>query len=228
MNVVKQIAIVIFFCMVLPQLSFGALWKVSGKIGFTLFDGQMNEHGETTTVLLRLENGSQTESLEIDEHFIQLMDQDKKRMRPISADEIISEKLEELYKIMPQHAKDIDEKRQAIQADFPQEKIVKVYAMLKTYLKQGKPIQWRAALENFLLGTKASSQKDSQKAKAIIEEIGKLSENYFWPGNIPPGGSRTGLLFFKKPLKLPPMLYLKSGDQFLGMPFEIVSSKDNS
>jgi len=206
------------------SLTYSAIWKVTGKIGFTSFFAEMDDTQDPVPILVRLDNLASVKALEITPYFVQMTDGNKIPCRPITADEIVSDHLDELRNLMPQHQVDIDKMLVEIQADFPQEKIVKVYANLKKYMGQGRPITWRANLENILLGKRASEKRDIKKAEKLIEAIGVLSENYFWPDQIPPSGSKTGLLYFKRPIKQPANLYIQVDQEFLGLSFEVKKS----
>lgn len=199
-------------------------WEVKGKVGFLNFYAEMDDSQNPVPVLLRLENSALIEALTITPYFVLLTDANRQPSRAVTADEIVSDYLDELRELLPQHQADIDLMLREIQADFPQEKIVKVYATLKAYMADGRPISWRANLENFLLGKNASQKQDVKRAEQLIEAIGTLSKNYLWPGQIAPGESRTGLLYFKRPVKHPAHLYIQVDRDFLGLPFEVKQS----
>lgn len=210
--------------MLLGNTAGGAIWEVSGNIGFSGFYAEMNDAEDIVTLFVRIENHAGLQGLEITPYFVQMTDANKNRCRPVTADEVVSDYLDKLRILLPQHQQDIDMLLEEIQADFPQEKIVKVYAKLKGYMKEGRPITWRAGLENTLLGKRHSTNSDIEKAEVIIEKINDLSNTYFWPGNIPPGESKTGILYFKRPVKNPASLFIQVGDDFLGLPFEVKKS----
>jgi len=201
------------------------LWKVNGKVGLATFSAQMDDRQDPVTVMIRLDNLALVNPLDVTSYFIQMTDANHELCRQVSADEIVSEDLDQLRQLLPQNEKDIDALLENIRADFPQEKIVKVYARLKQYMAKGHPIQWRAQVENFLLGKRPSTASDIQKANRLIESIGALSHNYFWPGSIAPGDSKTGILFFKRPVKQPASLFIQVGTDFLGLPFEVEPNK---
>ncbi len=207
-----------------PLTSEATTWKVNGKIGLAAFTAQMDDSRDPVMVMIRLDNQALVNPLNITSYFVQMTDANRELCRQVSADEMVSDDLDQLRRLMPQHEKDIDELLASIRADYPQEKIVKVYAQLKRYMDKGRPIQWRAKVENFLLGKPPSSGSDIQEANRLIESIGELSHNYFWPGSIAPGESKTGILFFKRPVKQPASLFLQVGTDFIGLPFEVEKS----
>ncbi len=194
----------------------GAVWKASGQIGFTDFYAEMNDEKDPVMVQLRIENRSQVSSLRVSRYFVQLTNAENNRMRPVTADEMASDYLQRLRILLPRHAREIDQSLSDIQADFPQEKIVEVYGRLKKYMRQGRPIKWRCQLENWLLGKPPSKLQEIQEAEGLIEKIGRLAENYFWPTQIAPNTVYTGLVFFERPARQPARVYFQMGEDFLG------------
>ncbi|MBN1594371.1 hypothetical protein JW933_00445 [candidate division FCPU426 bacterium] len=211
-----------------PAAATAAVWKAAGEIGLATFYAEMKDGKEPVAVLLRIENHSKEESLSISRDFVYMLDGGKKYVRPVSADEMVSGHLKRLRTLMPQHALEIDAILGEIQADFPQEKIVEVYGRLQEYMKRGRPITWRTSLENFLLGRRQSSEKDIVEAQQVIEEIGLLSKNYFWPNDIPPDSQYTGMVFFKKPLQEPASIYFKIGNEYIGTVMQITAGEGNA
>lgn len=207
----------------LSGLSEAAKWKAGGVIGFSHFFAEMDDHQEPVTVLIRIENHSSRNMLEITRHFVQLTDAKNQRIRPISADEVVSDHLKKLRDLMPQHAEEIDMLLGEIRADFPQEKIVQVYARLKEYMRQGRPITWRTGLKNLLLGKKSSGAKDIVRAEMLIEKIGAHSKNYLWPTEVAPGANVTGIVFFKKAIHQPVNIFFQQGSDFIGTRMRIVA-----
>lgn len=214
-----------FILFINVAVSSATIWEVRGKVGLTSFYAEMDDTKDPVQVLIRVDNQALIESIDIPYYFVQMTDGNKQRCRPVAADEIISDYLDELRGLLPKHQKDIDEMLLEIRADYPQEKIVKVYANLMEYMKNGRPITWRANVENFLLGKRSSNQGDITRSETLIQAIGELSENYFWPNQIPPGESKTGILFFKRPVKQPASLFIQVGESFLGLPFEVKKSQ---
>ena len=206
----------LFLALGLAGPAAGAVWKASGQIGFTDFYAEMSDEKDPVMVQLRIENRSQVSRLMVSRHFVQLTNAENNRMRPVTADEMASDYLKHLRILLPRHALEIDQILNDIQADFPQEKIVEVYGRLKKYMKQGRPIKWRCQLENWLLGKPLSQLQEIQEAERIIEKIGWLAENYFWPTEIAPDTVYTGLVFFERPARQPPRVYFQMGEDFLG------------
>ena len=206
----------LFLALGLAGPAAGAVWKASGQIGFTDFYTEMNDEKDPVMLRLRIENRSQVSSLRVSRHFVQLTNADNNRMRPVTADEMASDYLKRLRVLLPRHAQEIDQSLRDIQADFPQEKIVEVYGRLKKYMKQGRPVKWRCQLENWLLGKPSSQLQEIQEAERLIEKIGRLAGNYFWPTEIAPDTVYTGLIFFERPLQHPPRVYFQMGEDFLG------------
>lgn len=213
---------VLFISLVWSQSGWAALWEMTGRIGHIQAYAQMEDTDDPLIVLLRVENISDLESVKVSRHFVQMTDSEKQRVRPISADEVVSEYLQTLRQHMPQHAREIDMLLGEIQADFPQEKIVEVYSRLKKYMAEGKPITWRTNLENTLLGKRHATKEDFAAAEILIEKIGKLSKNYFWPTNIAPDSNYTGMVFFEKTFKYPVTIYFQVDEDFIGAPMKII------
>jgi hypothetical protein len=207
----------------LPRLSVGAKWEASGEIGFSHFFAEMDDQVDPVTVLIRVENHSQQDLLKITQHFVQMTDAKNQRIRPVSVDEVVSDHLAKLRELMPQHAEEIDVLLGEIRADYPQEKIVQVYARLKKYMRQGRPITWRTGLKNMLLGKKSSNAQDIKQAEFLIEEIGTLSKNHLWPTDVAPETNVTGMVFFKQTIHHPVNIFFQQGADFIGTRMHIVA-----
>jgi len=206
----------------LPLLTTAAVWKAAGEIGFVHFYAEMKEEEDLVTVLLRIENHSKVESFKVTRFFVQMTDASNQRVRPVTADEVVSGYLKQLRELLPRHAAEIDSILGEIRADFPQEKIVEVYGRLKEYMRQGRPVTWRTELENWLLGKRQSNEADIAKADQIIEKIGILAKNYFWPTEIAPDSNYTGVVFFRKPMQQPVNIFFQVGEEFIGTQMRIV------
>ncbi|MCD4814517.1 hypothetical protein K8S19_12605 [bacterium] len=199
-----------------------AVWEMTGQIGLIQVYAQMEDTEDPITVLLRVENIAELESFKVSRDFVLMKDSESTQIRPISADEVVSGYLQELRTLMPQHAPEISDILGEIRADFPQEKIVEVYGRLKKYMQIGKPITWRTNLENYLLGKRHSTRADFQAAEKIIEKIGVLSKNYFWPTEIAPDAQYTGIVFFESSFKHPVTIFFQIGKNFIGAPMQII------
>jgi hypothetical protein len=209
--------------------AFGAIWKTRATLGLVDIYVEMNDREDPVTVLLRVENHSLVEQLPITARFVQLTDGDQKWLRPVGAEEVVSGYLEQIRHQLPRSAREIDARLMEIKADYPQEKLVRVYGELTNYLQQDRPLTWRTQLENWLLARRASRPEEIQSAGELVERIGKLSQSYLWPTEVAPGATVTGMLFFRRPLKQPAHIYFqigKTGQEFFGATLELAASDE--
>lgn len=185
------------------------------------FDGQFyNFEGDLRSYSYR----KRTSRINAD--LVLLMDKEDQRMQSVSADEIVGEIIQELHQRLPRHAREIDRLLGGIQSDYAQEKIVEVYARLKNYMQSGRPLRLQSQVENFLLGRPEASETDCRAAEEMIESIGRISQNYLWPRALAPGEVVTGLVYFKRPVKVPPRLFVRTSEEeatFLGREMKQVS-----
>ncbi|NTV52775.1 MAG: hypothetical protein HGA76_07170 [Candidatus Firestonebacteria bacterium] len=193
-----------------------AVWKSSGQIGLTGFAAEADDSKQPMTVAIRVENHSKLAAVSVSRYFVQMSDGEKKLLRPVTADEIVSDRLQKLRELLPQNVREIDHMMGEIQADYPQQKIVDVYARLKQFMAQNRPTHWRSNLENWILGKRYSTDAELTQAQVIIEEIGDVAKNYLWPRDIAPDTVYTGLVFFERPPKDPLHIYFEIDHQFLG------------
>ena len=220
-----MIARIVFFFFFLGSLNlpvWGAVWQGSGEIGLITFYAEMDDTKDCIQLMLRIENNSKLKSIKVSRFFVQMTDGENNRLRPITADELVAEKLKRMRRLLPQHALEINQLLVEIKADFPQEKVVEVYGRLKKYMQRGRPISWRTWIENFLLRKKASKNSEVLEAKKLLQEIGYLAKNYFWPQDIAPDNIYTGIVFFEKPNKFPPSVFFQIGEKFIGAKMRIV------
>jgi hypothetical protein len=207
------------------QTASAAIWKATGQIGLLNVDAELRDEQAPVMVFIRIENQSKLAPIAVSNAFVQMTDGKNQRLRPVTPDELVSEHLQKLRQLMPQDVPELNDILGNIQADYPQEKIVAVYGRLKQYLEQGRPRGWRTDLQNWLVGSRASSTDELREASVIVEEIGRLAENYLWPRDVAPQGIYTGLVFFEKPTAEPPSIYFQLGDKFIGTAFKLSSSK---
>lgn len=213
--------LVVGLILVLPFFSgtsvSAATWKASGQIGLVEVFAQLEDNQTPMAVLIRAENHSRLAKVEISRYFVQMTDAENRPLRPITADDLVSERLEKLRQLLPRQALDIDAIIGDIRADYPQEKIVEVYGRLQKYLDQGLPITWRSSLENWLLAKPASTAKDEEEAGKLIKDIGDLGRNYLWPRDLAPDSTYTGVVFFEQTSRHPASIFFEINHQFIGM-----------
>jgi hypothetical protein len=193
-----------------------AVWKSTGQIGLTGFSAEVDDSKNPMVVAIRIENHSKLTAVSISRNFVQMTDGDNKPLRPVAADEIVSDRLHKLRELLPQNVNEIDQLMGQIQADYPQQKIVDVYAHLKQFMAQNRPMGWRSSLENWAGGKRYSSDEDLKQAQVLIEEIGGVAKNYLWPRDVAPDTVYTGLVFFERPPKDPLHIFFEMDHQFLG------------
>jgi hypothetical protein len=193
-----------------------AVWKSTGQIGFTGFAAQVDDSKNPMIVDIRVENHSKLAAVSVSRFFVQMTDGDNKPLRPVTADEIVSARLQKLRELLPQNVNEIDQMMGQIQADYPQQKIVDVYARLKQFMSQNRPTGWRSNFENWVAGKRYSTDEELKQAQGIIEEIGSVAQNYLWPRDVAPDTVYTGLVFFERPPKDPLHIFFEIDKQFLG------------
>ncbi len=202
-----------------------ALWEASAQIGSLGVHAELDDSQDPAVVMVRVENHSQVSAINISENFVQLLDSERRRLRPISPDDIVSEKLDRLRALLPQHVREMDLLLGEIRADYPQQKIVTAYGLLTQYLNQGLPLGWRTRLENWLLGTPASSPDAVPEAKRLVEEIGLLGRNYLWPRDVAPEAVYTGMVFFERPTQEPVRIFFQLNEDFVGLQMHLAASQ---
>jgi len=212
-----QVILAAFFFLLAGNLTaHAAVWKSTGEIGLTGFSAEVDDSKKPMTVAIRVENHSKLTAVSISRNFVQMTDGENKPLRPVAADEIVSERLHKLRELLPQNVNEIDQLMGQIQADYPQQKIVDVYAHLEQFMAQNRPIGWRSSLENWAAGKRYSSDEDLKQAQVLIEEIGGVAKNYLWPRDVAPNTVYTGLVFFERPPKDPLHIFFEIDHQFLG------------
>jgi hypothetical protein len=192
-------------------------WKAEGEIGWMAVSADMDDSQNPAVVNVRIENRSQRDKLTISRYFVQMTDGDQRPVRPVAADEIVSEKLQILRSLLPDSVHEIDVLMGEIRADYPQEKIVAVYGKLKTFMDQGRPQDWRSSVLNWVSGVKSSQPNQYQQAHKVIDDIGELSQKFLWPRDIAPTGIYSGMLYFERPAKDPPSIYFEMNKKFVGL-----------
>ncbi len=193
-----------------------ATWKANGQIGMIGFAAEMDDGKNPVTVFIRVENHSKLSPVTISRYFVQMTDGDNKPLRPVTADEIVSDRLHRLRSLLPQNVNEIDTMMGEIQADYPQQKIVAVYARLKQFMTQNRPTGWRTRLENWFAGTKFSTDEELKQAEVLIEDIGALAQTYLWPRDVTPDTVYTGVVFFERVPKDPKHIFFEIDHQFIG------------
>lgn len=206
-------------------VSGAAVWKAEVQLGMADIYAEMNDDADPAVVLIRVENHSKTESVSVSRYFVQMTDGQNRPVRPVTADDLVSERLRKLRRLMPENVREIDALVGEIQADYPQEKIVSVYARLKQFVSQGRPTGWRTHVENWLLGTRSASSRELLTAEDVIEDIGNVSRNYLWPRDVAPDSVYTGTVFFERPLQDPASIFFEMNRKFLGKPMTQVRAK---
>lgn len=204
--------------------AFGITWKTSAQIGSMHLEAELDDDHDPVSVRVQVENQSGRESVHVTRSFVALVDAEQQPLRSVPADEIVSDRLKTLRTLLPQYAQDVDLILGEIRADYPQEKIVSVYGKLKAYMSQGRPVNFRAQVENWITGKRGSQPNEVRQADALIEEIGLLGKDYFWPNDIPPLGIYRGVVYFERPAHWPPSVYFQVGDRFLGVKLAPVSA----
>jgi hypothetical protein len=194
-----------------------AIWKAEGEIGWMAITAEMDDSQNPVQVTVRIENRSQRDKLTISRYFVQMIDGEQHPVRPVAADEIVSEHLQELRQLLPENVHEIDALLGDIRADYPQEKIVAVYGKLKTFMDQGRPQDWRSTILNWVSGVPSSQQTQHQKAQDIIEEIGVISQQFLWPRDVAPQGIYNGVVYFERPVKNPPSIFFEMNKKFVGL-----------
>jgi hypothetical protein len=201
-----------------------ATWKADGEIGMLGFGAEVDDSKNPMPVLVRVENHAKLASTSISRYFVQMTDGDNKPLRAVTADELVSERLQRLRKLLPQNINEIDAMMGEIQADYPQQKIINVYARLKHFMTQNRPTGWRTRFENWVSGTRFSSDEELKQAQVLIEEIGSISQNYFWPRDLAPNAVYTGVLFFEHAPVDPMHIFFEVDRQFIGTSMKLISS----
>lgn len=196
-----------------------AIWKAGGKVGLTGIQAEMNDGNTPAAVMIRVENFSKLAPVTVSRYFIQMTDGQKTPLRSIPPDELVSGRLERLRQILPQYVHEINQMLGEIKADYPQEKLIAVYAQLREFMAHGRPQDWRSGLQNWLEGVRGSTTPaEIAEANRLIEEIGDLARNYLWPRDVAPNAVYNGLVFFDVPVHGPPFIYFQMGQEFIGWP----------
>jgi len=73
-----------------------AVWKSTGQIGLTGFSAEVDDSKNPMVVAIRIENHSKLTAVSISRNFVQMTDGDNKPLRPVAADEIVSDRLHKL------------------------------------------------------------------------------------------------------------------------------------
>lgn len=149
--------------------------------------------------------------------FAALTDANARRLRPVLADELVSENLKALRRLLPDQVAEIDQLLSSIQSDYGKQKLIEVYGRLTLLKEQGWPVHWSRQVGHWLLGRRQAGQEDFRQAERLIEEINRIANNYLWPRSLAPGEVMTGVLYFEKPVKLPPRIYFKFSEKDEGM-----------
>jgi hypothetical protein len=193
-----------------------AVWKSTGQIGLTGFAAEVDDSKNPMTVAIRVENHSKLQAVSVSRYFVQMTDGGNKPLRPVTADEIVSDRLQKLRELLPQNVNEIDKMMGEIQADYPQQKIVDVYGRLKQFMAQNRPTGWRSSVENWVAGKRYSTDDELKAAQVIIEEIGGVAKNYLWPRDVAPDTVYNGVVFFERPPQDPLHIFFEIDHQFLG------------
>jgi len=205
-----------------------AIWKADVQLATVDIYAEMNDDTDPVVVLIRVENHSKTESVSVSRYFVQMTDGQNRPVRAVTADDLVSERLRRLRRLMPQNVHEIDALVGEIQADYPQEKIVSVYARLKQFFAQGRPTGWRTHVENWLLGTRYGSPKELRTTEDVVEDIGDISRNYLWPRDVAPDSVYTGTVFFERSIQDPASIFFEMNKQFLGKPMTLAKGKNRT
>jgi hypothetical protein len=215
---------IFILCLLLPALPVrAAVWKATVEVGGLVVYAELNDATDPVVALIRVENRSKLKSIPISEYFVQMVDGEGRRLRPVTADDVVSEHLERIRSLLPRYASELDRLVGSIRADYPQEKIVTAYARLRNYFSQGRPVGWRAQVESWLLAKRESTPAEVQAAQQEIEAIGEISRNYLWPRDLAPQATYTGTLYFERSAKDPVSIYFQVGEDFLGTKMTLAS-----
>lgn len=193
-----------------------AVWTATVQLGTLSVSAELNDATDPVVVLVRVENLSKLKSVPVSEHFVQMQDGAGRRLRPVSADDVVSDHLQRIRELLPQQARELDRLVGSIRADYPQEKIVTVYARLRNYLDQGCPVGWRTQVENWVLARRASTPEDLKAAQLEVERIAWVSRNYLWPRDVAPQAVYTGTLYFERSAQDPVSIFFQVDKDFLG------------
>ncbi|MEW6517605.1 MAG: hypothetical protein AB1439_11965 [candidate division FCPU426 bacterium] len=152
----------------------------------------------------------------ISPEFADLTDADTRRLRPVLADELVAENLKALRRLLPQHVSEIDDLLSSIRSDYGKQKLVEVYGRLTLLKERGWPVPWWRQVGDWVAGRKPAGPEDYRRAAQMIEEINRVAENYLWPRSLGPGETVTGVLYFERPVKLPPRIFFRLGEKAEG------------
>lgn len=162
--------------------------------------------------------------LGVSPEFVLLADGDQRRMRQIMADELVAKNLKTLRQLLPDQVAEIDRQLGSIDSDYGKQKLIEVYGRLTRLKEQGWQAPWWNQAGHWLAGSRQAGPEDYQRAERLIEEINQIASDYLWPRSLAPGEVVTGVLYFERPVKLPPHLFFQfgeEGDQALGGEMEL-------